>query len=1001
MGVAILYMGPLVLTGCAPESKENANIKIEAEEYSKGADDPERALEEEEKLLRDPRTGKIPAGIRELELAQAKEVFRQSTFQNARTQATSYSYQGPSNLGGRTRSLVFDISDPTSNTILSGSVSGGVFKTTNGGSSWVRVSPMDQHFSVTALAQDPRPGSQNIWYYAGGEPTGNSASGNGASYAGHGIFKSTNGGTTWTRLASSNTGSLYSFDNRADFILKLAVNPINGDVYAACVGQILRSQDGGTTWAAVQTSASFANSNQFTDVLVTSTGRVYTAFSGTTNNGTPQIDGVWTSATGNAGSFTGIAGTGSATTPAGWNAYGGYGRVVLGLAPSNENLLYALYYKNVTSSCSGTATPEAEFFRWDQSAGSWTDLSATLPDEGGCLNGNDPFAVQGGYDMVVAVKPDDPNTIVIGGTNLYRSIDGGATWTRIGGYASASNYSLYLNHHPDVHALVFKPTDFTKLYSGDDGGIQVGDITAPTVVWTSLNNDYQTYQFYHVAIKQEAGVNDFIGGAQDNGTTTGVGGSTSFNSILGADGVAVGLGSGAAPYKQYGGFQNGTMFRRNSSQASGFVEATLTPSGMASIFVTYFHLDPDNTQHLYYAGQSTATATNKVLRITNASTATSSSWQTFSFNFTGYIRSMATTRGAYTTDSRLYLGTDQGRVYRIVDPRNADIVTTVPTDITPGGSSGTVISIAVNPQNHDEILVLYSNYNVISAWHTTNAGSATPTWANVEGNLTVPSFRAAMILNNGANTEYYVGTSVGLYKTTTMNGGATVWTQEAPSQIGNSLVTGLSLRTADNTFAIGTHGSGMWRGTVSNATLPLTFTDFSGSLVNNTSLLKWATANEEKNKGFEVQRSFDGTSFQTIGFVNGSGNSSSTKSYSFHDKSIAQEENYYRLKQVDQNGTFTYSPIILIRNKIALSQVMKVLQNPFSQYIDIQLPARETTQLTARLIDMSGKVIYQQAINSAQNRARLHLQSHYVQPGMYLLQVTDGSKQHVIKVMKQ
>lgn len=961
-------------------------------------DDLQKSLQDEENLLKDPHTGKIPEGIHELELMQAREIFRQQSLEAARQSnsakltSTTYTYQGPNNLGGRTRAIAFDVSDPTSNTIIAGSVSGGVFKTTNGGTSWTRVSPSNQNYTITAIAQDTRAGHTNTWYYAGGEAIGNSAVEDGAFYLGDGVYKSTDGGNTWTKLPNSNTGSLYSFDQTSDLVTKLAVNPVNGDVYMACLGQIVRSQDGGSTWSGVQSASSFSSSDQVTDVAITSTGIIYTAFSGTANNGNaPAVDGVWSSTTGNSGSFTHIAGTGSPITPSGWNTFGNYGRVVLAIAPSNENLVFAMYWNNLTSDCT-TPKIEAGFFEWNQSTGAWTNLSSTLPDEPGCSKGNDPFAVQSGYDMVIAVKPNDANTIIIGGTNVYRSTNGGASWTRIGGYASSSGYALYTNHHSDIHALAFKPSDPTKLVTGDDGGIQVGDITAGTVSWTPLNNNYQTYQYYHVAIKQESGVNDFIGGAQDNGTTTAIGGSSAMTMINSGDGSAVGFGSGTGTYKQYSSQQYGTIYRLQQ----GAFEADITPSGVSSIFATYFLLDPDNTQYLYYAGQ------NKLLRITNASTATNSSWQTFAFAFNGNIRSMATTRGAYTTSNRLYIGTDQGKLYRITDPANASVSTTTPVDITPTSMTGggTLIDIAVNPTNQDEVLAVYSNYGIVNAWYTNNAGNASPTWTNVEGNLSLPSYRAAMILKNGSTTEYYVGTSVGLYKTTLMNGASTVWTQEAASQIGNSLVTSLSLRTADNTFAIGTHGSGMWSASI-GGTLPVRFTEFTGSLVNNSSLLKWTTATENNNKGFEIERSYDGISFKKIGFIAGSGNSTVLHNYTFLDKDIAQDDNYYRLRQVDLDGNSTFSGIILINDKLANFSTLKVLQNPFRGYLDLQLPQRQSKQLVIHLYDMGGRVIYNQILSSDQTKLRLNFDGKNFNSGIYILQVSDGSKQYITKVIKQ
>ena len=140
-------------------------------------------------------------------------------------------------------------------------------------------------------------------------------------------------------------------------------------------------------------------------------------------------------------------------------------------------------------------------FRFDEGTLSWTDLSAGLPNEPGCLSGNDPFAVQTGYDLVIAIKPDDPLTVYIGGTNIYRSGDAGATWTRIGGYVSAASYGLYLNSHPDIHAIVFSPISSVTMLCGNDGGIQrtIADLATP-VVWDPINTGYRTYQYYYVEI---------------------------------------------------------------------------------------------------------------------------------------------------------------------------------------------------------------------------------------------------------------------------------------------------------------------------------------------------------------------------------------------------------------------------------------------------------------------------------------------------------------------
>ena len=166
----------------------------------------ERALFDEARNLHDfylqanPFTGNIPREEKELERLQAE---RSPKAKNGRN--LTVSLRGPNNLGGRTRALVVDVSDATGNTIIAGAVSGGVFRTTNGGTTWTRVSDNNEIHNVTTIAQDPRPGFQNIWYYGTGETSGNSAGQNGSFYLGRGIWKSTDSGLTWTQVAGTNS----------------------------------------------------------------------------------------------------------------------------------------------------------------------------------------------------------------------------------------------------------------------------------------------------------------------------------------------------------------------------------------------------------------------------------------------------------------------------------------------------------------------------------------------------------------------------------------------------------------------------------------------------------------------------------------------------------------------------------------------------------------------------------------------------------------------------
>ncbi len=951
------------------------------------------ALEYEFNILKNPTTGIIPEGSFENEKLQARFIAERQP-QNRIAGGTAYIFQGPENLGGRTRSLQYDVryNGITNQMIIAGGVSGGIYKSLDNGATWVRKSPTGEHYSCTSIAQDSRPGNNDTWYYTVGEATGSSASGGlfASLYGGNGVYKSTDNGETWSRLVNSNTTALESFSTNADFISKVVVNPVNGDVYIACLAAIRRSTDGGSSWESVFI-ASPLDLNQLTDIAVTSTGIFYAGLSGTH---TGAVDGVWQSNTGASGSWTRIAGP--TNTPLGWNAQGAYGRVVLAIAPSNENIVYALYAINPEGS-----GINGEFYKYDASSATWTTL--TLPDDpGGPLAGNDPFTTQGGYDQVISVKPDDANAVFIGGSNAYRSLDGGATWLRIGGYNSPANYGLYPNSHPDIHGFAFQPTNSSIMLCYNDGGIQrTTDDLATTVNWTQLNNGYRTYQYYYVDIDPQAGNGKVIGGAQDNGTTRNAGGTgTAFEPVFGGDGVSVGLNVPITGVQtEFVGFQGGSIFRRNSTLGNGF-GTNITPSGESGgLFVTLFKLDPDNTSNLYYAND------NLIYRTASAATVTSSTWTTMtgvgtSVGSLNDISAIATTRGAYSAaSSSLFLGTSNGRLFRLDNPINA-AAASAPVNLTstnPFGS-GYISSISVNPRNDDTLLVTLANYGTINVYWTGNANSATPTWTAVEGNLTLPSYRSSAIAITSTGVEYFVGTSAGLFNVTGLPV-APIWAQESSAEMGNALVTSLALRTSDNTLLVGTHGYGMWKTQLTLSTLPITLNEFTGVKQDNTVLLKWSTGSELNSKHFELEKSHDGNTFRKIATITAVGNSSSTKNYQYIDKQLLLENNFYRLKSVDLDGQFTVSNTVIIKSN-PRQQTIVINGNPFSSNISLTLSKKPVTNSSLKLYDQSGRLIATQITPKGEQQILFSLPATLHRASYYLKAEIDG-KMYSSTVLKK
>lgn len=809
-------------------------------------------LQYEYNILKNPVTGTIPKDIREREIEFARNLPVKDgsaaglfTPQNL----NAYSPAGPDNIGGRTRAFAFDVRFGTggNKVILSGSVSGGIYRTTNGGISWTKVTPQMEIHNVTAIAQDPRPNFQDTWYAGGGEALGNSASDFGAFYLGFGILKSTDNGLTWTKLTLTVTntdgttlgaGTLDAFDNVFDIVHKIVVSPVNGYLYIAGHRRLVRSTDNGQSFKVVfagDTPAT-ADGGQM-DIVTSDAGKLYLAVNG--SNPDLKIRGVWASSSGDFNSWTRLAGgsTLGVDSLKAWraNSYDGNSkRIILALAPSNQNLLFAFYENGLSQAAAKGAHPEGDFFKIDVGANSYVNLSANMPDFPGQTDGVDPLTLQGGYDMALAIKPDDPKVIFVGGTNLYRSTDGFTTATKtewIGGYRKLNppTAEQYPGSHADFHGLYFDPTNPIHAYAINDGGIQQTDsilaIDKPDPVPWTMVSKYQTLQYNFVAMDPAAGQNNFFGGAQDNGCyfrQDGIPNPNDQFKISGGDGASVSIASVTnTAFTVYFSSQFGSLTRDITNNFVSIVPAGLTANPEVGFgdFVTYFKTDFDNTEDLYYANY------NRVFRTKNASTVTPTTWQ----ELTGVasainaanpmgtdisIRAFELSRGPYTTDHVLYIGTSGGQVFRLNDPRNA-AVTIVPVNITPPGLQGNVTDIAVNPNDDNEVMVVVSNYGTANIYYSKNGKSAIPTWKNAEGNLTLPSIRSCMIIvkkdaSGKAATEYYVGTSIGLYSTTNINAASVNWEREGDAVLGMALVTTLDYRPQDNTLLVGTHGNGMF-----------------------------------------------------------------------------------------------------------------------------------------------------------------------------------------------
>ncbi|MGB3182607.1 MAG: FlgD immunoglobulin-like domain containing protein [Cyclobacteriaceae bacterium] len=769
-------------------------------------------------MLVNPATGLIPKGIRKREMRYSRTLPQvgKGGRSRHRVQAEDWRRIGPENVGGRTRAVAMDVRDES--IILSGGASGGMWRTTTGGSSWTKVSDQVQIQSVTSLTQDTRPGVQDTWYYGTGEIRGNTASGGQAPYRGNGIYKSTDNGETWTQLPSTASDTPESLDSPFDYVNRIVTDPTaitpNGAVYAAALGGIYRSLDGGGTWQLVLGTSLANDSPLYTDIAVTSQGDFYVTLSREGIQGQSSTAGIFYSTDGLIWqNITPLA------------LPGDFERIVIGISPSSENIVYFL--ANASENFLG---------RYDRATDRWSDRSANIPDFGGRVG---DFDTQDNFNMLVSVHPEDENIVFLGATNLYRSKDGYSTDTQtvwIGGYATTNDASLYPNHHPDQHLVVFPPSQPNRMLSAHDGGVSVTtNNLADDVLWQELNNGYVTTQFYTVS-QDEISVNDRVtGGLQDNGsyTTFNDDPSVPWQRVLSGDGGFTAVTQNGSTY--YFSFQNSQIYRISLNDEGGITNfARVDPAGAGLaegqeyLFINPFVLDPNNQNRMYLAAGDVVWRNNSLLQIPSGSQEpASANWDRLDDTAIpqGQITAIKASR---QPANFVYYGTNSGQLFIITNAQSGDYSVRegtsefFPKDAN-GNPGGYVSSIGINPINASEALVAFSNYDINSIFYTSDAGN---TFSPVSGNLeenpdgsgSGPSVRWVEIIPlEGGGHFYLAGTSTGLYSTTALNGMQTEWEREGSDEIGANVIPMISYRSTDGRIVAASHGNGVFATEIDNA----------------------------------------------------------------------------------------------------------------------------------------------------------------------------------------
>lgn len=737
----------------------------------------DKAMEQEFEMTYDPALNSIPSE----RLVQARAYM--NTFQTNgiyRTSSISWVERGPNQVGGRTRAVIIDKRDATGNTIFVGGVGGGIWKCTNFKSTpvWTPLNDFMANIAISALVQDPvTPNTM----YAG---TGEGWFGVGM-IQGKGIYKTTDGGLNWNLITST---------TNFEFVQDLAIDN-NGRLYATLRNAassfrgLQRSTDGGTTWTQVLGAPidNFAT-GRAADLEIATNGDIYVTFGIQSTTGT-----IFKSSVAANGANTGALGAWTNITPTGtWQ------RIDVAVSPSNSNVVYALMQ--------GTGSSAGGIRRSDDGGTTWTTINLPSWCDQGSTNA-DFTRGQAWYDLIISVDPNNSNTVIIGGVDMLRSTDGGATFQQIsqwaGGCASLPNV------HADIHNVVYYPGSSTEIISATDGGIYYSSTGGTS--WSNKNTGYRVTQFYACAV-HPTNTNYFLAGAQDNGTqrfnapglsntTVARGGDGAFCHIDATDGQiqTVQTTGNSISYSRNGGTNFSTV--PGSSSSTG---RFINPS------------DYDDVLDVLYS----ASGANAYGLVTNLSGTTNPAFQTVSLNSTvlsnKQISAIKVDPNASSGGVAWFASTSGSAAPSLTKLSN--LHTGLPTVefntaifALPNGAY--VSSIDVENGNANHLLVTVSNYGVVSVWESTDGGNS---FTSIEGNLPDMPIRWGIFLPNsvaltGTTTGggIMLATELGVWATSQVNGSSTNW---VPVNTGLANVSShmLQYRPSDKLVAVATHGRGLF-----------------------------------------------------------------------------------------------------------------------------------------------------------------------------------------------
>ncbi len=690
-------------------------------------------------------------------MADALVETKASMQSNRANQGGAWEFLGPLNTGGRVTDVA--ISPDSDDILYVGTAEGGVFKTTNGGDSWTPIFDEIGRSSIGNIAVAPS-NSQRI-YVGTGEANGSAASG---AFFGDGVYRSDDAGDTWINTGLENS----------DHIGRIAVDPTNEDrVFVAATGTlydynnergVYRTTNGGADWEQV---LFVTDSTAAIDVAMNpvQTDIIFAATWERTRKPWQRDYGGVTSGIhrsldgGDTWTELGVSNGLPAPDPQ-------TGRIGIAVSESDPGTVYARYTTNqITNVFNG-------LYKSTNNGNNWTLVTL------GELNGID--ASFGWYFGNVRVNPEDSDEVFVLGQQISRTNNSGNSWQSINVM------------HVDHHALEYSRNNNNFLLAGNDGGAYTS--TNGGTNWTKFTNLPIT-QFYNIEV-DNLDPNGVYGGTQDNNTIrTLSSGANDWNSIWGGDGFHVNVDPVDNNFiyveSQYGNLGRSTNGGTSFSGATAGIDFAADRNNWNTPVI----ISPFNSEKVYYGTNRLYISDRAELWSPISPDLTDGEHPSGSLSY-GTLTAIAP---SYNNLDVVYTGSDDGNV-QVTQDGGATW-----QNISAGLPDRYITSIAISPADDATAYVTFSGFSLLDetphVFKTTNSGQS---WSNISSNL--PDIPVNDIIIHHDDEVLFIATDTAVWYSST---DGAIWTVLGALPL--TIMRDLKLHQPTNTLYIGTFGRSIYK----------------------------------------------------------------------------------------------------------------------------------------------------------------------------------------------